>query len=121
MAAPLLLLEPSAAQPLQVKMIFSIFSRTLSQDTKRGILKISPTASELRSHSDYRTLTKHTEYTMMEFIKKAWGSGSSRGFKASAWVIAIGTFAAWQYFDNERNKRGVITNNIKPPGPPTSN
>ncbi len=41
-------------------------------------------------------------YAMMDALKKAWGVGAPKGFKAGAWVVAIAAFGAWQYFDNKR-------------------
>lgn len=33
--------------------------------------------------------------------KKVWGVGTPKTFRLAAWGIAIGAFAAWQYYDNK--------------------
>jgi hypothetical protein len=52
---------------------------------------------------------------MMDALKKAWGVGAPRGFKAGAWVVAIAAFGAWQYWDN---KRALPPIDVKSPGSP---
>lgn len=44
---------------------------------------------------------------MLEHLKKAWGVGAPRGFKAGAWITAIVAFGAWQYYDRNRLAAGV--------------
>ena len=44
-----------------------------------------------------------------EFLKKMWGTGSSKGFRMGAWGIAVGAFAAWCYFDYIRANGGKFS------------
>lgn len=39
---------------------------------------------------------------MLDSLKKVWGVGAPRGFKAGAWIIAFAAFAAWQYHDKKQ-------------------
>ncbi len=38
--------------------------------------------------------------TPIEWAKKAWGVGAPKGFRLASWVVAIGAFGAWYYYDN---------------------
>ena len=38
---------------------------------------------------------------MLNFLKKIWGSDSSRQFKFGAWVAAGGAFGAWYYIEKK--------------------
>ena len=40
-------------------------------------------------------------------FRKVWGSDSSKSFRLAAWVVAIGVFGAYTYWDS----RPVITDN----------
>jgi len=50
---------------------------------------------------------------MMDFIKKAWGSNNSRGFKLAAWGAAFAAFGVWQYMDTKKQAQ-IEADPLKP-------
>jgi hypothetical protein len=46
-------------------------------------------------------------FTMMDFLKRIWGVGAPKGFKAAAWVAAFGIFGLMQYRDQQKAKRAI--------------